>query len=536
MGRGKVVKFFNNRYQGSLTEDECKVLEQLLELDEVNGCVSDLRHVIFDLTVSDIETIKGYGFSWAEMKDCVNLERRIGTLKDYQTVGVAYMYWARRCLLGDSMGMGKTPVSAGLCNLLKAEYAKQGKEFRFLFLCEKTPAMDLQSKLIQFTGDYVDLVYGDQKSAQDFVNRNEYIEPKYSVIATHSIIKQGIFIDWLMQVQQETGKFPFDIIIVDESTVIAGNKTGYALGVENWLKYVDRAVFLNATPFETSALTMFNQLNLLDSEFLPPKYVWSKEFEILDYRGMFPKPTGKYKNAEEFKKRCLYRYFARSRKDKGAVMEDCVGKKLLSDLSQVQRYWLSRSTIKQLVFDAPNYFDESIEFCSENVPKLKSLLYLLENDCENADTIIIFTHYKYTLDSLSEWFTGLGISNRVLNGDVSNATERQTIISGFRTKSFRVLLTNVQKGLDFDNCDHCIFYSFDPNPSKMIQAEGRMERSFDIYNKHVYLLVSRGDELHRLESVIKERVSGAVSFTNSDYSLIRDIILGEEMIWDVTPD
>lgn len=536
MGKRKEIKLFNNRYQGSLAEEECSVLEQLLELDACNGCVSDLRHIIYDLSDADVETIKWHGFSWADMKKTANLENHIGTLEDYQTVGVAYLYWAKRCLLGDSMGMGKTPISAGLCNLLRADYTKRGEDFRFLFLCEKTPAIDLQAKLIKFTGDYVDLVFGDQKSSQAFVERNKNEYPKYSVIATHSIIKQGIFIDWLMQVEQETGKFPFDIVVVDESTVIAGSKTGYSTGIESWLKFVDRAVFLNATPFETSALTMFNQLNLLDSKLLPPKYVWSKEFEILDYRGMFPRPTGKYKNAEDFKRRCLYRYFARSRRDKGAVMENCTGRKLLSDLSSVQRYWLSRSSIKQLVFDAPNYFDESIEFCSDNVPKLKSLLYLLENDCENADSILIFTHYKHTLDSLSEWFTSLGVSNRVLNGDVQNTEERQSIVSGFRMKSFRVLLTNVQKGLDFDNCEHCIFYSFDPNPSKMVQAEGRMERSFNIYNKHVYLLVSRGEELRRLETVIKERVSGAVSFTNSDFSLVRDIILGEEMIWDVTPE
>lgn len=535
MGRAKVVEWCNNRYKGSLTDDECNLLEELIKVDASNGCVTDLRHIIYNLSESAINTILDYGFSWEDFKDSVNIERTIGTLEDYQTVGVAYMYWAKRLLLGDSQGMGKTPTSAGLCNLLRMEYEKRGEQFRFLFLTEKTSAVQIQRKLIQFTGDYVDFVSGDAKSSSDFADRNPYY-PRYSVCGTHSLIKQGIFIDWLMSVQQETGKFPFDLIIIDESTVVGGGKTGYAEGVKSWLNFVDRAIFLNATPVETHAKTMYNQLELLDPKMLPVKTAWSKEFEIIDYRGMYPRPTGKYKNASEFSRRCAYRYFARTRRDKGAVMEDCTGLKLLSDLSPIQKYWLSRSSIKQLVFDAPNYFDDSIEFCSDNVPKLKSLLYLLENDCESADSIIIFTHYKCTLSSLSTWLSDLGISNRVLNGEVTNVSERQTIIDGFKQKQFRILLTNVQKGLDLDNVDHCIFYSFDPNPSKMIQAEGRMERSFDIIGKHCYLLISRGQELSRLQGIIRDRTAGAVEFTNSDYSLITDIILGEEFAWDVDYD
>lgn len=535
MGRGKTIEWYNNRYKGSLSEEECDLLEELLKVDNSNGCVSDLRHIIYDLSDTAIDTILDYGFSWQDFEDSVAIDRSIGTLEDYQTVGVAYMYWAKRLLLGDSQGMGKTPTSAGLCNLLKMEYEKAGKQFRYLFLAEKSSGLDIRRKLVKFTGDYVDFLTGEAKSARDFVERNPYY-PKYSVCGTHSLLKQGIFIDWMMSVKQDTGDFPFDLIIIDESTVVGGGKTGYAEAMKSWASFVDRVIFLNATPVETHAKTMYNQLDLLDPKLLPTKTAWSKEFEVMNYSGMYPRPTGKYKNPEEFKRRCLYRYFARTRRDKGAVMEGCSGMKLLSELSPIQKYWLSRSSIKQLVFDAPNYFDESIEFCSDNVPKLRSLIYLLENDCADADSIIIFTHYKCTLESLSNWLYDMGISNRVLNGDVSSLAERQSVIDGFKRRQFRVLLTNVQKGLDFDNCDHCIFYSFDPNPAKMIQAEGRMERSFDIIGKHVYLLISKGQELSRLLNTIRDRTSSATGFTNSDYSIIRDIILGEEFAWDVQYD
>lgn len=531
MSKAKVVSWYNNRYKGSLSEDVCNILEQLIELDDSNGCVTDLRHIIYDLSDTAIDEILSYNFDWKYFKDKTNIDMHIGTLEDYQTVGVAYLYWAKRCLLGDSQGMGKTPISAGLCNLLRLEKEKEGKDFRFLFLAEKTSSVEIQRKLIKFTGDYVDLVGGDAKSSSKFVERNLYY-PEYSVCGTHSLLKQGIFLDWLVSVKEETGKFPFDIIIVDESTVVGGSKTGYATSLSAIIKDVDNVVLLNATPFETSAKTMFNQIDLLDESFLPTKAAFSKEFEIIDYRGMFPRATGKYKNAETFKERCKYRYFARTRKAKGAVMEDCTGKKLVTDLSSVQKYWLQRSSLRQLVYDAPNYYDDNIEFCEENVPKLTSLRYVLEKECKNDDSVIVFTHYKITLASLSEWLDDMGISNRVLNGEVSDMADRQEIVKGFKEKQFRVLLTNVYKSLDFDTCDYCVFYSFEPNQGKMIQAEGRLERSFNIYGKHVYLLVSSGPELSYLKTVIKNRVISSGQFSNSDYSLISDIILGEEFDWD----
>ena len=179
-----------------------------------------------------------------------------------------------------------------------------------------------------------------------------------------------------------------------------------------------------------------------------------------------------------------------------------------------------------MVFDCPNHIDPSIEFNSENVPKLGSLNELLKNECADAETIIIFSHFKEAQKSLSEWLKSKGYSNRVLNGDTDNVS-RQEIIKGFKNKEFRVLITNVQRGLNFGDCNHCIFYSFDPNPSKMIQFEGRITRSFDIVGKNVFILCSLGEEYKKLNEVVRQRAKATAQFTNTDLSVIMDILLGE---------
>jgi ERCC4-related helicase len=177
-----------------------------------------------------------------------------------------------------------------------------------------------------------------------------------------------------------------------------------------------------------------------------------------------------------------------------------------------------------MVFDYPPYFDKSLDFDEETTPKLMDLKNLLNNECKEAETIILFTVYKEYQNSLVDWFNYQGYSSMVMNGDTSDE-ERQEIIKAFKNKQFRVLITNVQKGLNFGNCDYCIFYSFNPNPNKMVQMEGRITRSFDIINKHVYLLCSKGEEFRTLNNVIKRRAKASSEFSTADLSCIMGLLL-----------
>lgn len=82
------------------------------------------------------------------------------------------------------------------------------------------------------------------------------------------------------------------------------------------------------------------------------------------------------------------------------------------------------------------------------------------------------------------------------------------------------------KGLNFGNCDYCIFYSVEPNPGRMVQFEGRMTRSFDIYGKHVYILASKGKEYKNLETVVTQRAKAMSEVSEVDYSVVLSILLG----------
>lgn len=513
MGREKKVKYYGERYKGTLSDDECRILDTIYS----TSVVPDLRHCIYDLPEESIKAIiKGCESSAGYPQD---IERPLGTLNDMQTVGVAYMYWAGSCILGDSVGLGKTVQVCGLINLLRIEYEKRGEEFNVLFLTEKPLVDETRKLLIKFTGEYWYKLKGEKADNLKWKERHGN-GVDASVISTHSLIKQPVFLSWLDQCDD----FPFQLVIVDESSVLGNSTSEISKTAKLLLPRFDRRIFLNATPFETKLDVFYNQLNLIDPTLLPAKTNFTKEYVIMNYSGMFPRPSGKYKNADKFKKLVGYRYFARTRRDEGAKMEDCEAKIILSDLSAKQKELLSKTHLNQMVYDYPPYFERDMDFSTENVPKLKSLLELLNNECKDAKSIILFTMYKEYQDALVDWFYEQGYTCRAMNGDTSDK-QRQIIIDGFRKGDFKVLVTNVQKGLNFGECDYCIFYAFNPNPSKMIQMEGRITRSFDIIGKHVYLLCSKGNEFRILNNVIKNRAKASADFATVDVSCIMSLLL-----------
>lgn len=203
MGRKREVIYYEGRLQGKfLTTEVCDKLENLLRLNKDRGLVSDLKNIIYDLPPSDVQQIK-------ETKSNESVNLRKGTLENHQTIGVAYMYFAKRLVLGDSVGLGKTVEVCGLCNLLESTYAKRGEDFKFLYLTGKNLVEQAREELIKFTGNYVEVVHGDNSlktSVKNFCKNNSaYYDLSNSVVATHSVLNSVDFQDWFRGFTEANG-------------------------------------------------------------------------------------------------------------------------------------------------------------------------------------------------------------------------------------------------------------------------------------------------------------------------------------------
>jgi ERCC4-related helicase len=249
----------------------------------------------------------------------------------------------------------------------------------------------------------------------------------------------------------------------------------------------------------------------------------------MDYRGPYPRPTGKYKNADEFKRLVGYRYFARTRKSSGATMTDCSADVLISDLSDVQKELLRKTSMPYMVYDCPSYFYPDLIEDTENTPKMKDLLRLVSEFTDNGESVLIYAIYREAQSAIQNLLFGYGIHCEIMNGE-TKIQEKNELIDRFKSGELKVLITNVQKGLNFGHCNRCIFYSYDTNPNKMVQFEGRMTREYNIRDKHVYLLISRGKELDRFKTMVADRAVASDMFAGSDFSCVLTLLLDENRI------
>lgn len=512
MGKKKEVRYLNGRLIGQyLEEGTCKKLEAIIQASKDQKCVPQLKNIIVDMAEEDLETC----LVTKDTEHIVDYEP--AELTDAQTLGVAFLYYSKRCLLGDSVGVGKTVEFAGLCNLIKK---RNGQHFRFLYLTEKTLASEARRKLTRFTGNYVELLYGEKDKILKYADNNQN-SIEYDTVGTHSLINSSTFQSFLLSFEKANGYFPYDVVAVDESFVLKNSGNQIWKNAKKMFDKCEFAYMLNATPFETHLSDFYNQIHCLDDTLLPTKTSFSNAYEVMEFNGVFSEPSGKYRNADVFRHQVGYRYFAQTRKIMGAKMEDCTAKVVKVPLTATQRNLLGMVSMPQMVYDYPKYF--TFNNVKEDSPKINALLKLIDEQLYAEETILVYTVYKDVQQDIKEALEGIGISAELMNGDTPTEI-RNNLIQGFKKAKFRVLITTVQRGMDFDNCNTAIFYSYDPSPAKMVQFEGRMTRSFNIVGKSVYVIVTEGKELNRLKSKIAERAKASVDFAESDYSLVLDLL------------
>lgn len=526
MGRAKQILYNEDgtALRGKeLDYTDCTKLDRVIALSDNNGVVSDLKNIIYDIPEFDVDSI-------LEGVDPESLERPLGELRDYQTIGVSFMYMSKYCLLGDSVGIGKTVQVAGLINLLSSVYAREGKQFRYMVLTEKNIVNQFRRELVRFTGEYVEEISGQKKPAMDFVQRYPSFECP-SVVGPISTLNQPVIQEYLLAAEKEDA-YPFDMLVIDESAVLGNTKTATYKNASAIRKNVDYCIILNATAFESSLEQMYSQIAFVDPSFLPTKTEFQKRYCILKRNpyANYGVPTGQYKNQGEFRSLVRYRYFARSRKSLGAKMEGCSATAHIVPRSPEQRYMLTRTAMPHMVYDNPVEFDNSLVFGAEVAPKAGALRDALlgkldiEGNWGDARTVLVYCLYVETQEMLADYLRKEGIAVEVMNGDTP-MDERKSRISGFKNGDYRVLITNVMKGLNFGMTNHIVVYTTPGNVNRLVQFEGRALREFDIKNKHLLVLMTDGPEEKRFNTILADRAKASDSFAGSDFSLILSLLL-----------
>lgn len=494
----KQPRKYGLRYLGDMSTD---LADAILKVQDME-VAENFRNTIYLFPPEIVEAAKKEEISVRQYikNNGIDVTPYIGSLRDYQTVGVAFLYLSPRSIISDGVGLGKTVQISALLNVLKGQQQLKG----FVIAVEKSAIMQTTNELISKTGLNIIAIPPEKKKLEKVLSTTDW-DTVDGCVLTHTTLTSNEFNMWLAQYMytNENGFKAcklFDTFFLDESAVAKNNLTRIHRACANFIQAMRRVHFMNATMFELSIKDIYNQLDLVNPVALPKYYQLESKYccfsresyhgkggEIHERRVL----TG-YKNTQEFKDSLKLFIFGRYIEDTNLYETHYVMPTTLQlmAINSGSRYMEVLNCPTLLEAQAEKKGEElryPVPFDELNVPKLKKLKELLIK--YKGKKIMIYTFHKEAQQKIKDLCTEIGLNSRILNGTITKTSERQEIIDGFNTGDCPILITNIKKSLNLYDGDICILYSIESNPAKLEQIRGRIERNVDGKTKLYIMLV-----------------------------------------------
>jgi hypothetical protein len=513
----KVPTLYNGMYIGTMSEQQADMIMQTRQ----ESVIPNLKNFLFDFPPELIKQSLDEGISIREIikRDNIDYTKYQSQLRDYQTVGTAFMYLSPRSIIADGCGLGKSAEISGLINWLKYK----GEMTRFLVAVETSAIGQMTCEIQRFTGLNVIAMPSEAPKIRKTIEKTDWRKVD-GIIIKHSTLRSDAFSKWLALNLDENGMCKiFDTFFLDESSIIKNQDTKIFRYTQNICNIVKRVHLMNATAFETSIIDIYNQMDMMDESLLPKKWKIEKEFCTFSRTSYWTKVNGKaqlnfrhersgYKNQQIFKDSLKLVYFGRSAKDVGKdlphiykVYEVTPTNEMALGLEKGYRY--------NELLNCPSLIPEAnIPMDRKNVPKLDRLCNLVENEFAGSK-IMIYCFHLQAQQAIADELRKIGRNPVTLNGACKDE-ERQEAQNGFNTGKYDVIVTNIKKSLNLYGGDVCIFYSMETNPSKSFQIASRIDRHINDDTKtFVLMLYEKTDEYKFFTTTVKQRAKDARDLT-----------------------
>ena len=514
----KVPVMWNNMYLGDMSEPQAELIMQTRE----SKVIPNLKNMLFDFPIDMIQQSIDEQQSIRNIirRDKIDYTQYVAQLRDYQTVGTAFMYLSPRSIIADGCGLGKTAEVAALINWLKYK----GEMSRFLIAVETSAIGQTQAELMRFTGLYVVAMPSEATKIRKVIEKTDWTKVD-GIVIKHSTLRSDPFSKWLaLNINEEGMCNIFDTFFLDESSVIKNDTTKMYSYTKNICQIVKRVHFMNATTFETNILDIYNQMDMMDQSLLPKKWRIEQEFCTYARTSYWTKENGKakmnwrrerngYKNQAAFKESLKLVYFGRCKKDIGMDLPH-IYKVYEVEPTNAMSLGLEKGYRYSELLNCPSLIpDCGITMDRKNVPKLDRLCELIENDF-SQESVMIYCFHLAAQQTIADELAKIGRKPVILNGSITDATERYRIQQAFNNGEYDVIITNIKKSLNLYGGDVCIFYSMETNPSKSFQIASRIDRNVDSKLKTFVMLLYKGtDEYRFFTTTVKQRAKDARDLT-----------------------
>lgn len=552
----KVPTMWNNMYIGNMSEPQAELLMQTRE----QKVIPNLKKMLFNFPLEIIQQSYEEGISIREIlkRDNIDYTQYITELRDYQTVGTAFMYLSPRSIIADGCGLGKTAEISALINWLRykdelsiiesnklleelriakengknteeienklKKLASKPKELtRFLMAVETSALAQVQAELARFTGLNVIAMPSEAPKIRRVIQKTDWTKVD-GIVIKHSTLRSDPFSKWLALNIDENGLCKiFNTFILDESSVIKNDTSKIYNYTRNICQIVPRVHFMNATTFETSIMDVYNQMDMMDESLLPKKWRIQNEYCTFKRTSYWTKENGKakmnwrhersgYKNQQVFKDSLRLVYFGRCKADIG-MDRPSIYKVYEVEPSNEMSLALEKGYRYSELLNCPSLIpDANIPMNRQSVPKLDRLCNLVENEFADSSVMVYCFHLEAQA-KIKEELEKVGRKVVVLNGSCSDE-ERYTAQRGFNEGTYDTIVTNIKKSLNLYGGDVCIFYSMETNPSKAFQIASRIDRNVDDRIKTFVMLLYKGtDEYKFFTTTVKQRAKDARDLT-----------------------
>lgn len=513
----KVPTLWNNMYIGNMSEPQAELIMQTRACE----VIPNLKKMLFNFPLELIQQSYEEGISIRNIlkRDNIDYTQYIAELRDYQTVGTAFMYLSPRSIIADGCGLGKTAEISALINWLtyKQEIT------RFLMAVETSALAQTQAELARFTGLNVIAMPSEAAKIKRVIAKTDWTKVD-GIVIKHSTLRSDPFSKWLALNIDENGLCRiFNTFILDESSVIKNDTSKIFNYTKNICQIVPRVHFMNATAFETNIMDVYHQMDMMDESLLPKKWRIQNEYCTFTRTSYWTKENGKakmnwrhersgYKNQAKFKESLKLVYFGRCKADIGMDLPH-VYKVYEVEPSNEMSLGLEKGYRYSELLNCPSLIpDANIPMDRKNVPKLNRLCELIENDFSDS-SVMIYCFHLAAQDKIKEELEKIGRKVVILNGSCTDE-ERYAAQRGFNEGKYDTIVTNIKKSLNLYGGDVCIFYSMETNPSKAFQIASRIDRNVDDRTKTFVMLLYKGtDEYKFFTTTVKQRAKDARDLT-----------------------
>lgn len=512
-----VPTLWNGMYIGKMSEQQAGLI--MATRDE--KVIPNLKNMLFNFPIELIQKSLDTGRSIRDIikEEKIDYTPYASSLRDYQTVGTAFMYMSPRSILADGCGLGKTAEVSGLINFLKM----RGELKRFIIAVETSAIGQIQYELMRFTGLNVIALPSETAKLKKAVDKFDWSKVD-GIVIKHSTLRNDFFSKWLSINLNDDGSCRlFDTFFLDESSVIKNDTTKMFKYTKNICMLAKRVHFMNATAFETNIMDIYNQMDMMDENILPKKWRIEKNFCTYSKKSYWVRENGKpvmkfarersgYKNQEEFKSSLKLVYFGRSSKDVGKDLPH-IYKVYEVEPSNDMSVALTKGYRYPELLNCPSLIPEvNIPMDRAHVPKLDRLCELIENEFTGS-SIMIYCFYLEAQQAIANELIKMGRKPVTLNGSCTDEA-RYAAQQGFNTGKYDIIITNIKKSLNLYGGDVCIFYSMETNPSAAFQISSRIDRHIDDKIKTFVLMLYKGtDEYKFFTTIVKQRAKDARDLT-----------------------